>query len=237
MTTGVVRIVVPTWNERENIEPLLHSIRKVMELLKTDYEVVVVDDNSPDGTADIATKFGEQYGHIKVIRRSNKAGLGSAIKEGLKYAISDINTFYVVTMDADLSHLPEEIPRLLNEASTADIVQGSRYVKGGKIEGWGMHRRIISWGANTIIKLLFRTEIKDHTSGFRVYTPKAAHVVINETFSRGYEWLVEALLVAKKRGLIVKEVPIVFINRKKGRSKLALMEILKWFNFVLHYAP
>jgi dolichol-phosphate mannosyltransferase len=232
----VVRIVIPTWNEGENIESLLSSIRKVMKSLKIDYEVVIVDDNSPDGTADIAMKFNERYGHVKVIRRSSKAGLGSAIREGLKYAISDKSTLYIVTMDADLSHSPEEIPRLLNEAATADVVQGSRYVKGGKIEGWEVHRRIISWSANTIVRLFFYTGIKDHTSGFRVYTPKVVHVLVNETFSRGYEWLIEALLVARKHRFIVKEVPITFINRKKGKSKLELMEILKWFNFILCHA-
>jgi dolichol-phosphate mannosyltransferase len=231
-----IKIVVPTWNERENIERLLNNIRKVMSSLKTDYEVIIVDDNSPDGTAEIATKFNELYGHVKVIRRYSKAGLGSAIKDGLKYALGDANTLYIVTMDADMSHLPEEIPNLLDNASTVDIVQGSRYVKGGKIVECELYRRVISRVANVVIRLLFHTKIKDHTSGFRVYTSKAAIVVVNGTFSGGYEWLVEALLVAIKRGLAIKEVPITFINRRKGKSKLWSREILRWFIFMLHYA-
>jgi dolichol-phosphate mannosyltransferase len=231
-----VKIVIPTWNERENIERLLDNIRKVMSSLNIDYEVIIVDDNSPDGTAEIALKFNEAYGHVKVIKRYSKAGLGSAIKEGLKYALSDGNTLYIVTMDADLSHLPEEIPNLLYNASTVDIVQGSRYVKGGRIKGWRMHRRMMSWGANTFIRLLFHTKIKDHTSGFRVYTSKVAQVVVNETFSRGYEWLVEALIVARKSGFTITEVPITFINRRKGKSKVGFREILRWLNFMLYYA-
>jgi dolichol-phosphate mannosyltransferase len=138
-----------------------------------------------------------------------------------------------VTLDADLSHNPVDIPRLLEASSEADLVQGSRYVAKGRISNWGFKRRLTSRVANVICILLLRTTVRDSTGNFRVYSRRCAEVLINRTKGKGFEWVVEAMSVARGAGFSVREIPITFTNRKAGKTKLKIREITEWASFAL----
>lgn len=226
-----VEIVVPTWNESKNITEFLDRTRRAMKGFN--YEVVVVDDNSPDGTANIAASYGEKYGHTDVVVRSGKKGYGSAFRNGLKHAVKK-KPKHVVIMDSDLSHRPEDIPRLLGIVGK-NLVQGSRYISGGRILGWGFRRRLTSLIANFITRVLFQTGICENTTSFKVFSLEVARVLAEETESDGFEWLIEAILVVREHGFNIIEVPITFVDRRKGESKLGIVEIVGWFSFVLTY--
>jgi dolichol-phosphate mannosyltransferase len=195
-----------------------------------DFRVLVVDDDSPDGTAGIVEEYiGSGNRFVVLIVRRGKRGLGSAVRDGMRYILeNDPDAEYIVTMDADFSHQPSDLPKLLEYAREADLVQGSRYVDGGRIIGWGLYRRLVSWGANMIVRILYRTGIRDHTGNYRVYSRRVAEDMVRLTRYNGYEWVVEALLVALARGYRVVEAPITFINREKGSSKLGMGDLLKW---------
>ena len=223
-------IVVPTYNEAENIPKLIMEIEKV--LWTRDFMLVVVDDNSPDKTAQIADKLHKVYGNIVVLRRSKKFGLGSALTEGLRFALAMDDVERIVTLDGDLSHSPNEIPRLLCAAEKADLVQGSRYVESGNINGWVLSRRLLSRVANLVCRLFFRTFIHEHTGNFRVYSRKCAEAVVKYTSCKGFEWVVEAMFVARKYGFTVKEVPISFSDRHNGKTKLKALDVASWAIFV-----
>jgi dolichol-phosphate mannosyltransferase len=230
-----VWIIIPTYNERENIGELLDRITRVLGN-KYDYYVLVVDDNSPDGTADIVKEYMSRNERVKLIIRREKRGLGSAILDGIKYVLeNDPEATHFVTMDADLSHRPEDLPQMLRLAEKYDVVQGSRYVSGGRIIGWGFHRHLISKTANILIKLLYRTNIRDHTSNYRVYSRRAAELLLRYVSGKSYEWAIESILIPLAYGLKITESPIVFINRRKGSSKLGLGDIMKWWFSILAF--
>ena len=165
-TTGIF-IVIPTYNEAENLPTLLNDLKQALQ--GKDFTIVVVDDNSLDGTADIAARFGESNCRVLVNRRLCKLGIGSAFNEGIALALSSQNCRYILTMDADLSHGPQDVPRLLMAAEHADLVQASRYVEGGGIIGWSFSRRMTSLVANSICRYFLRTSLHDNTTSFRVY--------------------------------------------------------------------
>ncbi len=222
-----ISIVVPTYQERENIVNFIHRIENVLKGL--DFEIVVVDDNSPDGTADLAENLNEQYGNIKVIRRPAKLGLGSAISDGIKASNSEV----IAVMDADLQHPPMLLPRMLHEIERGnDIVIASRYVEGGGIEGWSVIRRIISKGAPFLAHILLsktRT-VKDPVSGFFMFKRK-----VTENFelkTSGYKILLEILVKGSYNSLA--EIPYTFVQRKKGKSKLTLREMLGYVNLLIN---
>jgi dolichol-phosphate mannosyltransferase len=221
-----VFIIVPTYNEAENLPRLIKALNE--ELKETLYSLIVVDDNSPDGTSDIAENLSEYYKNIIVNCRSQKLGIGSAISDGITIALSFPNCKYIVTMDADFSHNPKDVPRLLKEGKNADIIQGSRYIKGGKIIGWSLLRKAESQGANLICKLLFRTRLSDHTSFFRVYSKKCAETIVNNSSYMGFEWSIGSILIAKDHGFKIIEIPVTFTDRTQGKSKLKLQDILQW---------
>lgn len=222
-------VVIPTYNEAENLPRLTAQIENVLR--NRNFSLIVVDDNSPDNTGAIAEELNHVYRNIIVKSRTRKSGLGSAIIEGLKTALAMEEVQRIVTLDGDLSHDPCEIPRLLCAAQQTDFVQGSRYVQEGLVMGWGLKRRLISCAANLICKLLLRTPIRDCTGNFRVYSRKCAQTIVNSAESRGFEWVIEAMLVAKKHGFKVKEVPITFMDRKEGRTKLRVLEVARWALF------
>ena len=224
-----VCVVVPTYNEAKNLPELAAQIEKVLK--NRDFSLVVVDDNSPDNTAKIAQKLNDVYRNITVKTRTEKSGLGSAIIEGLKTALAMKDVEKIVTLDADLSHNPVEIPKLLYAAQKTDIVQGSRYIEDGLVVGWGLKRRLISFGANLICKMLSRASVHDCTGNFRVYSRRCAETIVNTTESKGFEWVVEAMFLARKHGFEVKEVPITFTERKEGKTKLKALEVLSWAIF------
>ncbi|MET1160105.1 MAG: polyprenol monophosphomannose synthase [Thermoprotei archaeon] len=230
-----IGVVIPTYCERENIIQLLDSLRNTLESSGYRYHILVVDDNSPDGTAEAVREYGNRVRGVEVVVRPGKMGLGSAIRDGMRRLLGDSEITHIVTMDADFSHNPGEMPRLLSKAGDSDLVIGSRYVRGGKALNWGFHRRLISWGANTLIRLLYRTGVKDHTSNYRVYSRRAVEDIVKLSRENGYEWVIEALLILHARGYRIAEVPITFTNRKAGRSKLGLRDILAWLFFMLKY--
>lgn len=217
-----VSVLIPTFMERDNVTSLIQQINK--NLSGHTFEIVVIDDNSSDGTADVVRGLIEDYRNTKLLVRSEKKGLGSAYRDGLKAASYD----FIVEMDADLSHNPEDITKLLDGLKYGDIVIGSRYIKDGHIVGWNWRRRLVSWGANRFVRLVLRLEPKDVTSGFRVYNKKAFEQVASRSKLNGYAFQVEVLYLANKLGFKIQEVPITFKDRQVGRSKLGFPEIMRF---------
>ena len=219
-------IVIPTYNEVENIKNLIEQI----EALKGDFGIMIVDDNSPDGTAEVVEEVGKQWGNVEVYRRPGKLGIGSAIREGMEKALTYPDCRYIITMDADLSHNPVDIPRLLSaiEEGNAGMIQGSRYIKGGGIIGWGFLRKLQSRVANTLCGLLFGLP-REVTTYFRAYTRDSAQLVVENVRADKYEFAVRSALEVKDHGLKIAEVPIVFVNRTLGKSKLKPSDVLVWF--------
>ena len=222
-------VVIPTYNERSTISEVIKGVEKVGVS-----HVIVVDDGSTDGTIETVKRLSGRYGNIILIERDKKLGIGSAIRDGMKAALqSKPKPEAIITMDADLSHDPHEIPRLIKVCNSKTLVVGSRYVKSGMIEGWSVHRRLISATANTLANLFLGLNVKDATSGFRCYGVEVAKAVVSKTKENFFSFQVEAILIARKMGFEVVEVPIRFIDRAAGRSKMSLSEILNYLRFML----
>jgi glycosyltransferase involved in cell wall biosynthesis len=225
------RVIVPTYNEKENLEPLVqHLLAQPLDL-----GVIVVDDNSPDGTGEIADRLAAEHpGRVDVVHRAGKLGLGTAYIAGFHHALQDSAT-YVVTMDADFSHPPEKIPELVAKAETGyDLVIGSRYVPGGQAVECTLPRKMLSWGANAFARTLLSLKAHDTTAGFRCYRREVlASIALDEIFSDGYSFLMEMLYKVQRAGWRVGEVPIVFHNRQQGVSKISRNEIYKALYTVL----
>ena len=225
-------IVLPTYNERENIGRLIEKIMTIFKKNNFDGLIIVVDDNSPDGTDKIVENCIKKYNNIKLIEREKKLGLGTAYVRGFKEAIkySDL----IIEMDSDFSHNPNDIPRLINTINHVDVVVGSRYVKNGKIIGWPFFRKIQSRFANFLARFFLRIDIKDTVSGFRVYKSEVLKSLdLDSIISKGFSFQVEILYKIKKLGFRVKEIPIVFVNRKKGKSTFSLKIIIEFIYVIL----
>ena len=224
-----VCVVIPTYNERRNILPLIFSVKKVLDECNVNPSIIVVDDNSPDGTGKILDETSKNMGCLHVIHRKSRMGLGSACKEGFKYAVEKLNGEILVQMDADASHNPSYLPRFLEKiAEGGEVVVGSRNIPGGGIVGWSSSRRIISLLANKIARWVCGLTVSDATSGYKAFTVKAIEKINQKTNCKGFDFQVETLFWAKKYGLKIVEVPIVFVNRKKGKSKLTFKEIVRF---------
>jgi dolichol-phosphate mannosyltransferase len=220
-----VSVIIPTYNEKENFPILIDKLNKVFKEGKITGEVVIIDDNSPDGTGRLAEQLKEKYKFMKVIHRPSKLGLGSAYREGFRAAESRL----LLTMDADLSHDPAYIPKFIEKAEHADVVVGSRYVEGGDIAGWGLYRRMVSRLANSIARIAIGTGVSDMTSGFRAYRKEVFEKVSTEEIkSSGYAFQLEIIHEIRKKGFKIDEVPIIFTDRKMGRSKLGMRDIINF---------
>lgn len=230
-----VAVILPTYCEAENIENLVRTI----ENLKINPTIVVIDDSSPDGTGNIVKKMQENYSNVILLSRPYKAGLGTAITDCFRFILSQPNPpDNMITMDADYSHNPRDIPKLLQEASKGrDIVIGSRYCQGGKVKGWNLRRLIISRIANRITAKLVALPVNDFTSGFRCYSRKYVQKVLPRLHSETYEIQIETLRQARVHKAKVTETPITFTNRKKGKSKLTKNEILSFLLYILKTSP
>jgi dolichol-phosphate mannosyltransferase len=228
---STICVLIPTYNEAQNLPRLTAKIEKALH--NSDFEMLIIDDNSPDRTAGIAEKLSMIYGNITVRVQAKKSGLGVALLAGLKEALSKKDIQRIVTLDADFSHDPNDIPRLLQAAESADLIQGSRYVQNGAVVNWGFKRRLISCAANLVCYLLIKSSIHDCTGNFRVYTRDCAEAIVRSAKSKGFEWVVEAMMVAKQNGFRVKEVPITFADRKEGRTKLKGSQVLNWGVFAV----
>jgi dolichol-phosphate mannosyltransferase len=216
-------VVIPTINEAGTIRELLEGLR---ELHGLHMRAVVVDDGSTDGTLDIVQDLRQYKGEVSLINRGRKLGLGTAIREGIENALRlDPCPDYIVTMDGDLSHDPSDLHRLVEECDEGSIVIGSRYIKGGKVTGWSLYRRMVSLGANLMARALLNIPARDCTSGYRCYRAGLARSIIPEMKSTGFCIQIETLSAAVGRGFRIKEVPITFQERVSGESKLDAQQI------------
>lgn len=209
-------IITPTYNEKENIEKFIPAVLSCAQA-----DILIVDDNSPDGTANIVRKIIKNNPRVHLLFRKNKEGLGKAYMAGFAWAIEH-NYDYVVSMDADFSHRPEDLPKLINQPSNVDIVVGSRYIPGGKIIGWNINRQLNSRIANIVTRVLLGFKAKDVTAGFKRYRVDLLKKIDFASFySLGYSFQVEMLNWAKQNGLTISEVPITFVDRTAGESKIS----------------
>lgn len=216
-------VIVPTYNERANLPPLVAGV-----LAHAGVNLLVVDDQSPDGTGDLADDLARRHlGRMTVMHRSGLRGLGRSYIDGIKAAIGE-PVDLICQMDADLSHDPSELPSLIAATSRADVVIGSRYVEGGAIVNWPNRRRLLSRFANVYIRTVTRLGAKDCTSGYRCWRRDAlAGLPLDRFFSDGYSFLVEMLFVAARRGCRIAEVPITFVERREGESKISRAVLLE----------
>ena len=224
MNNSKTVVIVPTYNEAENIRRLALQILAI----SIPIDVIIVDDNSPDGTGDIADRLATHNLRIHVIHRQGKLGLGTAYIVGFKYALAN-GYSQIMTMDADFSHPPHSIPAMVEKTrSDADVVIGSRYVKGGKTHGCTLARKMLSWGANAFAKSLLGLRAIDCTAGFRCYRREVLETIdLDSIVSNGYSFLIEMLYRCQRRGYRVSELPILFENRRLGISKISRQEIVK----------
>ncbi|HVD02198.1 MAG TPA: polyprenol monophosphomannose synthase [Candidatus Dormibacteraeota bacterium] len=215
-------VCLPTYSEAENIEQMLDRLFAADPTLK----VIVVDDGSPDGTAELVARRAEDDPRIGLVRRPSRLGLGTAYIAAFEEGLRAEHEFFV-TMDSDLSHAPERVPALLDAVeSGADVAIGSRYVPGGSISGWGLHRRVLSFGANSFARLWLGIRPHDVTSGFRCYRRAAVELLVASPIrARGYSTLVELLVRCQRAGFRVVELPIGFIDRVHGDSKMSSKEM------------
>ena len=226
-----VAVVLPTYCEAENIESLIREIQE----LKLNLLITVIDDSSPDETAEIVKKLQKEYNNVLLFVRPQKLGLGTAIITAFQSILSLENQpNYIITLDADYSHNPQDIPRLINVArSGCDLVIGSRYCKGGNIVGWHLMRRLISRVANLIASTIIGTKIHDCTSGMRCYSKRYVKTVLPNLHSQTYEIQIETIKQARLQGFRVKEIPITFENRKLGKSKLTRTEFQAFLSYIV----
>jgi dolichol-phosphate mannosyltransferase len=226
-------VIVPTYNERENLVDLIGQILA----LGIDAHIIVVDDNSPDGTGILADELAARDGHVRVVHRPGKLGLGTAYIAGFKQALAE-GAERVVTMDADFSHHPRYIPALVALTDKYPIAIGSRYVPGGGVTAdWGVHRKFLSWGANRFARLMLGLKARDCTAGFRCYRREVLQSIdLDRIFSNGYSFLTEMIYKCQRMGYDVGETPITFENRHRGNSKISQVEIYKAMYTVLRLA-
>ena len=229
--TASVLVVIPTYNERDNLEPLLSRLHEVAPAA----HVLVVDDASPDGTGELADKLAAADERVRVLHRPGKAGLGAAYLAGFAEGLQG-SYEVVVEMDADGSHAPEDLPTLLMALGDADLVIGSRYVPGGRVVNWPAHRQWLSRGGNLYSRLALGVPIRDITGGYRAFRREVLEeMALGDVASQGYCFQVDMAWRAVQAGFRVREVPITFTERERGSSKMsqtivaeALWRVTRW---------
>jgi glycosyltransferase involved in cell wall biosynthesis len=217
-------MIVPTYNEADNLDELLEQLLD----LPVSLGVIVVDDNSPDGTGRLADRWAEKYpGRVAVVHRPGKLGLGTAYIAGFRRALQ-VDAAFVMTMDADFSHDPRYIPAMIEKAQQHHVVIGSRYVAGGGSHNCSWRRIALSRGANLFARTLLGLRARDVTAGFRLYRREVLESIpLGQIFSSGYSFLIEMLFLCQRRGWSIGEVPIIFEDRRKGTTKISRQEIFK----------
>jgi dolichol-phosphate mannosyltransferase len=217
-------ICLPTYNERENLEPM---VRTLGALLEDGDRVLVIDDSSPDGTGELADRLAADHAWVEVLHRSEKQGLGPAYLAGFRHALA-VGADLVFEMDCDRSHDPADVPRLRAAANGADLVLGSRYVAGGRIRNWGLVRRLVSAGGSLYARLVLGVHVRDLTGGFKCYRRRVLEEIdLDEVRSRGYAFQIETTYRALRAGFRVVEVPITFVDREVGGSKMSRAIVLE----------
>ena len=223
MTRTQLLVIVPTYNERKNLLPLVNSVQDALSTA----DILIVDDNSPDGTGDIATERASRDAKVHVLHRSKKNGLGRAYIAGFRWALQH-HYSHIFQMDADFSHDPATLPDLLEATSNHDVALGSRWILGGGTQGWPYHRKILSQTANLYARTVLRTNIRDLTGGYKCLRRRVLETIdLNNITSIGYGFQIELTWLAKQYGFTVVEVPIIFSERTTGKSKLAGSTLLE----------
>jgi dolichol-phosphate mannosyltransferase len=216
-----VTVCLPTYNERENLEPMVRALGE------QDVSVLVIDDSSPDGTGELADRLAGELDHVHVLHRERKEGLGPAYLAGFRHALAG-GAELILEMDADFSHDPNDVPRLIERASEADIVLGSRYVEGGSIRNWGRLRRFVSAGGSAYARRVLGVHVRDLTGGFKCFRREVLETIeLDAITSRGYAFQIETTYRALRAGFRVVEVPIAFVDRERGGSKMSRRIVLE----------
>ena len=217
MADDNILVIIPTYNEMENIERI---IRQVL-IVDSSIDILIIDDNSPDGTANHIKKLQKELKNLQLIERPGKMGLGTAYVAGFKYALQN-NYAYVFEMDADFSHDPAEIPNFISAIKHADLVIGSRYIKGVNVVNWPLSRLLLSYFANRYTSFVTGLPLRDSTSGFKCFRKDVlASLNLDNIHSGGYSFQIEMNFKAWKKGFRLKEIPIIFIDRAVGKSKMS----------------
>jgi len=214
-------VCLPTYNERDNLEPMVHALGE------HGVRVLVIDDNSPDGTGELADRLAGELGYVDVLHRTRKEGLGPAYVAGFRRALAD-GAERIFELDCDFSHDPNDVPRLLAATDDADLALGSRYVDGGAIRDWGLVRRAISSAGSFYARVLLSSGIRDLTGGFKCYRREVLETIdLDAVHSRGYAFQIETTYRALRAGFRVVEVPITFVDREVGGSKMSRAIVLE----------
>jgi dolichol-phosphate mannosyltransferase len=231
VTAGGVAVIIPTYNERDNLDDIVARTRRAVPTA----DILIVDDNSPDGTGDMAEKLALTDSQVHVLHRTEKAGLGAAYLAGFGWALHR-GYGVLVEMDADGSHDPAELPHLLSAVENADLVIGSRWVRGGVVRNWPRSRAILSRGGNAYARIMLGLSVHDATGGYRAYRAATLREIgLNDVRSQGYCFQIELTLRTVRAGLSIAEVPITFTERARGTSKMnraivaeALWRVTQW---------
>ncbi len=224
---GAVWVVLPTYQEAENVEAMLAAVLGVFDRTGMDGHVLVVDDGSPDGTADLAAAVATRDGRVEVLRRAAKEGIGPAYRAGFRHAL-DRGADRVVEMDCDFSHDPNDLPRVVDATRDADLALGSRYVAGGGVARWGLVRRLISRGGCVYAKRVLGVDVEDLTGGFKCFRRAVLEAIpLDQVAAAGYGFQVEMTYRALLLGFRVVEVPITFSERERGTSKMSHRIVLE----------
>ncbi|HZT45186.1 MAG TPA: polyprenol monophosphomannose synthase [Gaiellaceae bacterium] len=211
-------VCLPTYDERENLEAMVGAL---LARLGPDDRILVIDDNSPDGTGELADAIAAREPRVSVLHRPRKDGLGPAYLAGFRHALA-AGAELVLEMDCDFSHDPDDVQRLIGGAAEADVVLGSRYVRGGRIENWGLLRRFVSRAGSLYAQVLLAAPVRDLTGGFKCYRRTVLETIdLDAVSSRGYAFQIETTYRALRRGFRVREIPITFVDRREGRSKMS----------------
>lgn len=226
-----IAIAIPIYNEKENILQLIKSLRRFSDQQHWPIDIVIVDDNSPDGSADAILSNYKNSSRIHLIKRPRKMGLGSAYINAFNFILRNLEPDIVIQMDADFSHPPELIPEMITKIESGnDLVIASRYVKNGGVENWTTSRKIISKGANLLFKLLLGSKINDVTSGFRAFRFETLKELMKVGLSsKGYEFQIEVINQISQITNKIYEVPFIFKDRKEGKSKLSMNDIIHFY--------
>jgi len=229
-------IVIPTYNEAETISSLIKELFEKIKQLVEKLDVLIVDDSSPDGTADIVRKLGEKYEKITVIQRPKKMGLGAAYKDGFKHVLEKLDSELILQMDADHSHQPGEIPNMLEKIKNYDFLVASRHVEGSDVIGWGVGRKATHSVAGAIARACAKIDVKDSTSGFRMFKRNTLKKINFEKIrSDGFAFQIEVLYQLKQLGMKGLEVSTVFVNRTEGSSKMGSGEMMQFIAMCISY--
>ncbi|KAH3875497.1 dolichol-phosphate mannosyltransferase subunit 1-like [Dreissena polymorpha] len=227
-------ILLPTYNERENLPIITWLLIKNLSQCDCEFEIIIIDDGSPDGTLDVAKQLQKIYGDKKIVLRprEKKLGLGTAYIHGIKHATGN----FIIIMDADLSHHPKFIPYFIEKQKQGnlDIVTGTRYSGNGGVFGWDFKRKLVSRGANFLTQVLLRPGCSDLTGSFRLYKKAVLEKLVNSCVSKGYVFQMEMIVRARQFGFTLGEVPISFVDRVYGESKLGGSEIVQFAKGLLH---